>query len=111
MANPRPILAYATGPMKQSRWGLASVTFSVTCVLSAIVATALNMRLGIHGDVLPLWLLVSVGVSVLSLFAGLFCGIAGVLQTRRRRATAIAGLTIAALFVLAFMAWTGLRHK
>ena len=109
MLDPRLTLEYAGNPRKQSRWGLASVAFSIAAVFAAVVGMALNARFGIHGDVLPLWLLASVGGCLFSLLAGFVSGIVGICQTRRRREAAMAGLAIAAMFLVSLVLWTGIR--
>lgn len=92
---------------RQSRWGVASLGFSTAAILSAALAFALNAIIGVHGDVPPLWAVLSVGTCLLSLLSGVASGIVGVLQKRKRRDAAAAGMAIAVLFLLFLVLWTG----
>jgi hypothetical membrane protein len=65
----------------------------------------MNARSGVHEDVPPLWAYVSVGTCLLSMLAGVASGIVGILQKRRRRGVAAAGIAMAALFQLFLVAW------
>jgi len=96
--------------MKQSRWGVVSVCFSSAGVLSAVLGIAFNARFGVHGDVLPIWAIACTGTCVCSLLIGLVSSIIGILQNRRRRGAAVAGLAVASLFLLLLILWTGFRH-
>jgi hypothetical protein len=107
--NQIPISTDVQNPdSRQSWWGFISVGFSITAIVSAIIGLILNAQFGVHGDVPPLWAIVSVGACVFSLLMSVITGIVGILQNRRRREVAYVGMAISGLFFLIIVLWTGL---
>jgi hypothetical protein len=94
--------------MNQSRWGVASVAFSVLAVAASLLAVVLYLVFGVHGDTPPPGVFSAVAICLLSLLMGLSCGIVGVAQQDKPRSAAMAGLAISGSLLLFFVLWTGI---